>query len=438
MAAQPDLSGYSFFRAAALLIGGIIGVALLLDVLLLQLGGDGDTGDDDMQPLFALVALQLEAGLADGGDLPVEFNARRRDLENALGMPVELLQRSDFAGLDDDLTSLAAGAIITLFDSDDRPIYYQRLPGSGYVLAIGPDPVARETPLRPRLVTVFYYLLVGLLVLFWVRPFYRDLDRLRHAALQFGSNDFSARVHVADSSRILPVAQSFNAMAERIEYLVSSHQELTNAVSHELRTPLARFKFSLEILARAEDPAKKEEYLAHMKQDVEELEKLIDEMLSYAKLSEQNLLLELVDMDAARWLEDLVAAYPNDNPAVALRFHNAAGGPCRATFNPDLMARAVTNILRNCLRYAESAIDIGIDQDRGRTTITISDDGKGIEPGKLATLFEPFTRGDTSRDRESGGYGLGLAIAARIVERHQGRIEAGNTAPHGARFTISW
>lgn len=432
---KPDSSSYFFLRAAALLVAGIILVALLLDFLLLKFTGAPDSAGENYRAGFALIEVLLDE---EDADPEAAFESKQESLETALGIPVTLHRRDEFSGLDEEREALDGGKIITLYDADDRSIYYKALDGTGSILAIGPVPARETSGFDPQLVTWAYYLLIGLLILLWIRPFYRDLDRLRSAALRFGDNDFSARVQVPPDSRILPVAQSFNAMAERLEYLVSSHRELTNAVSHELRTPLARFKFSMEILARTIDPQKKAEYLANMKQDVEELEGLIDEMLNYAKLNEQNLLLELVDINLRSWLEELVDAYADEAIALNLTFQPEDGEEFRATLNPDLMARALNNILRNCLRYARSRIDIAVTQQEEITEIRIQDDGGGIPQDKLSTIFEPFSRGDTSRDRESGGYGLGLAIAARIVQRHHGSLSASNVEPAGACFLLRW
>lgn len=424
---------YFFLRAAAVLVAGIVLVALLLDLLLLQFTGTNDMPGADYRAEFALI----EALLAESGGTAAAFAEKQPGIEAALGTPVSLHRPEEFAGLGEELAALAAGDIVTLYDAGDNALHYKRLAG-GDLLAIGPVPAPPAGGVNPRLVSAAYYLLIGLLVLLWIRPFYLDLDRLRAAALKFGANDFSARVQVGQESRILPVARAFNAMAERIEYLVSSHRELTNAVSHELRTPLARFRFSMEILARTADAKKKEDYLAAMKRDVEELEGLIDEMLNYAKLNEQNLLLELVEMDVKPWLQELVDAYKDEPVRITLAVTPAGQQAFRATFNPQLMARAVNNILRNCLRYADSRITVTLSQANDVTEIRIEDDGKGIAEDKLPTLFDPFTRGDTSRDRQSGGYGLGLAIAARIVQRHNGTIAASNRKPHGACFTLAW
>jgi signal transduction histidine kinase len=300
-------------------------------------------------------------------------------------------------------------------------------------------PDGQQADYFETLVISAYYVLVAIILLLWIRPFYRDLSQLRRASAEFGKEDFSTRVQLSDKSSILPVAQSFNAMAERIEYLVSAHRELSNAVSHELRTPLARFKFTMEILARSQDAEKRQQYLDNMKSDVTELEQLIDEMLSYARLSEQNLLMNLVEVDLRHWLQQELTTYAGETIRVACSFSiQPSTADYRSALNPELMARALHNIIRNGLRYARSVINVHAQLNEDSITIRICDDGPGIPPAMHAKIFEPFSRLETSRDKASGGYGLGLAIAARILQRHQGRISVANCEPSGTCFILSW
>lgn len=430
-----------FIRSYFAIVFGILLIAVALDTLLAALLPDQNQSNAGRyRDSFALIRESVLPAGAGGEELAAAFAARRAGLEAALGFPVALYSRSDFAGPEDLQPALAEGEILSLFDAGGGEILYQNVPHSDHVLALGPlpPPAAGRSGLELAVITAYYFL-VAFIVFLWIRPFYRDLGSLRNAASQFGRNDFSSRVEVAKSSSILPLALSFNAMAERIQYLVSAHRELTNAVSHELRTPLARFKFSLEILAKTEDPAKKASYLASMKGDVQELEDLIDEMLSYARLSEENLRLNLVEVNLRAWLQELLAQY--DKESVRLEFsYNASPLEDRshASFNPELMARALNNVLRNCLRYATSRIAIAAQLGPEEAEIRICDDGPGIPEDMREKIFEPFSRLDTSRDKQSGGYGLGLAIANRILQRHGGSIRVRNSEPSGACFILRW
>lgn len=426
-------SSFTFFRAYFAIVVGIVLVALLLTLLL-----NSTTGSDQeaalarqYQPVFRLLQREL-AGVA-----PDEIAARIAFDIGDIGVAVSVLSLDDFAGADE--LESAADTIHVFYDNEDAPMLYQRIPDSRLLLALGPLPQDLQSGWMDGLVTSAYYALIALILLLWIRPFYRDLSQLRVAAAEFGKEDFSARVQLDAKSSIFPVAQSFNAMADRIEYLVSAHRELTNAVSHELRTPLARFKFSLEILARSTDAAKRQQYLDNMKADVVELEQLIDEMLSYARLSEQNLLMKLVDVDLRQWLPQELSTYANEAVKVSSSFAvQPSTADYRCTFNPELMARALHNIVRNGLRYARSMINVHAQLNGDTVTIRICDDGPGIPPDMHEKIFEPFSRLETSRDKASGGYGLGLAIAARILQRHQGRVSAANCEPNGTCFTLAW
>lgn len=176
-----------------------------------------------------------------------------------------------------------------------------------------------------------------------------------------------------------------------------------------------------------------------MKVDVAELETLIDELLRYAKLSEENLLTNLVDMDMRQWLQQELLTYEKEQIHISCSFSNhSPAASFRASFNPDLMARAIHNILRNGLRYARSSINVHVHAGTENITIRICDDGPGIPGNMQERIFEPFARLETSRDKSSGGYGLGLAIAARILQRHRGSISVTNCEPNGACFILQW
>jgi signal transduction histidine kinase len=429
---QP-FSTWFFIRSWAAIAAGIIGAALLLDFLLATVSSRNQEAELQIhyRPLFVL--LQAELVAAD----PANRNTRLQQVTAGWDTPAQLLPLAAFAGLEDVLDT-ADTDLHLFYDTSGQALIYQSVQGSDQILALGPVPTGPDDSMVETAIIISYYLLIALVLLIWIRPFYRDLSLLRQGAANFGKSDFSTRVELSDKSSILPVAQSFNAMAERIEYLVSAHQELTNAVSHELRTPLARFKFSLEILGRSREPDKQQEYIAQMKDDVAELEDLIDEMLSYASLGEHNLMMNQVDIDLRSWLNEELAVYRNEPVRVTCSFAiEGTSGTCRASLNPDLMARALHNIIRNGLRYAQSKIDLHV-QCNGDASITVCDDGPGIPEELIGRIFEPFSRHESSRGKDSGGYGLGLAIAERILQRHHGSLTVRNCQPNGACFLLRW
>lgn len=431
------VSSLPFMRAYAMVAVGILLIALALDSVLVWLLPQEESLHSRQ---YGSRVAMIEMLLLEQGAAPQRVRERysrlRPSLEATLGMPVILYEESELEGQEALLEPLQGEDMLSFSDADGNMLLYRRLP-SGQVLALGPLPEQGSRQGIETAVIVSYYLLVALFLFFWIRPFYRDLSLLRVAASRFGRDDFSTRVELDTNSGIYPVAQSFNKMAGRIQYLVTAHRDLTNAVAHELRTPLARFKFSMEMLGKTQDETRVRDYLAAMKNDVQELETLIDEMLNYAKLSEDNLQLQRHSLALNAWLERQMKPYAESSITVHLQLQHWDEGR-QVSFNPDMMARALHNVLRNSLRYARSQVLVTGIIEQGQASIRVCDDGPGIDEAFHESIFEPFARLDTSRDRQSGGYGLGLAIARRIVQRHGGSIHVEHNTPSGACFILRW
>ncbi len=433
------LSSLLFLRSYLLIAAGILIVAVVLDSLLVWLLPSNEQSTAERHAAeFALVELLLTENGTDVDQVANRFNRLLPELERSLSVPVSLYDPADMGDPSAFFATLNNGEISSYLDADAREMLYKMIPATGQVIALGPLP---EQPpsvaFIETTVIISYYALVALLLFLWIRPFYRDLSSLRYAASQFGRDDFKTRVTVAENSSIFPVAQSFNKMAERIQYLVTAHRDLTNAVAHELRTPLARFKFAMEMVPKIRDEARLAEHLNAMKADVQELETLIDEMLTYAKLSEDNLQFQLQSIRIMPWLERQLTQYADSAIPVHLQSGHAEPGR-EVQFNADLLARALHNIVRNCLRYADTAITVSYSIEADTAYLFIRDDGPGIPEEHHDSIFEPFARLDTSRDRQSGGYGLGLAIARRILQRHGGDIHVDKHQTRGAGFVLWW
>ncbi len=342
---------------------------------------------------------------------------------------------------EDQLRTLDQGGLVS-FERESGGFHLaKRLRGSPYAAVIeypGPDNK------RIRIVTyavnwTIEFLIVAILVFFWVRPFWRDLLQLRAAAERVGGGRFDARVGVHRGSALSTLAEGFNAMTERISALVQSHKSLTSSVSHELRTPLARLKFS-QSLAREDGTLEgKNRFLIHMEKDIAELDELTSEILDYARLERGTPDIKVQTVPAEPWLEDVIA----DARQNAL----AARQPARIApkvgvetvhCEPRYMARAVINLIRNALQYARSTVTVSLESDNGRTVIHVDDDGAGIPADDRERVFEPFARLDQSRDRDSGGFGLGLAIVRQVARWHGGEAFISDSPLGGTRVTISW
>ncbi|MFC5462431.1 ATP-binding protein [Massilia niabensis] len=270
-------------------------------------------------------------------------------------------------------------------------------------------------------------------ILLWSRSHWQGLQTLSRVADEFGAGKLSARARMQPSASIYPLAERIDHMADRIEDLLVSQKTLLHSVSHELRTPIARLEFALELLgAKAGDPALKKR-IAAMEGDLSELNTLVNELLGMARLeSGQALQLELVDLAAL--LGTVEAALPPGAAVLSIDCANDAG-PVAA--DPRKLGRALSNLLRNAQKYAAGTIHVTARRDGARVTIAVEDDGPGIPEEERERVFEPFYRLDRSRDRATGGFGLGLSIVRKAVQLHGGSVHVERSALGGARFVVS-
>ena len=299
---------------------------------------------------------------------------------------------------------------------------------------------ARDLPIDVNLalkMEAVRYVIVALALLvpvaLWSRSHWQGLQKLSRVADEFGAGRLSARARMPRSASIYPLAERIDHMADRIEALLVTQKNLLHSVSHELRTPIARLEFALELLdAKAGDPALRRR-IAAMEGDVRELNDLVNELLGMARLdSEQALRRETVDV--AGLLEGAAAALPPGAQALSV----AAGqdlGTIEA--DPRLLGRALSNLLRNAQKYAAASIRLSAAREGGRLLIAVEDDGPGIPEEERDRIFEPFYRLDRSRDRATGGFGLGLSIARKAVLLHGGSLTVEDSALGGARFVIA-
>ena len=273
----------------------------------------------------------------------------------------------------------------------------------------------------------------------WTRPLWRDLESLLAATARVGEGDFGVRALVARDSLLKPIATAFDVMAGRVQALLQSHRDLEQGVAHELRTPLAQLKFDLELARTSGDEPERAERFDAMERDVADLEEVVSELLVLASLRQAPPYHPREV--AARELVDGVLRRANDEMRAAGRaICIDAQGEVPQTISCDskYLTRALANILRNAVRYARSKVALTIERDGARTTISVDDDGPGVPARERHRLFEPFTRAEDSRGRDSGGVGLGLAIVKSVAEWHGGEARIGDSPLGGARVSISW
>ena len=324
--------------------------------------------------------------------------------------------------------------------------------GGGFILVrrlqAGDAAVAIEYPgtdsQRVKMITYVVnwsveFAIVAVLVFFWVRPFWRELMTLRRAADDVGAGRFETRATVGRHSPLRPLAEAFNTMTQQVASLLQSHRTLTSAVSHELRTPIARLRFS-HSLAREESGAEgKDRFLARMERDIADIDALTTELLDYAKLERGAPRLAVESVPAEPWLEDVLADARADDEVMGRKVEIRSEVDVEdLRCEPRYMARAVVNLLRNALLHAHSTVRVSLARDNDHTVIHVDDDGSGISPADRERLFEPFVRLDRTRGRDSGGFGLGLAIVRQVARWHGGDATITESPLGGARVSIAW
>ena len=278
--------------------------------------------------------------------------------------------------------------------------------------------------------------LLGCLLL-WVWPHWRDLERLRETARRLGQGQMAERTHISPRSNIGELAAVFDTMAGDLERHVNQQRDLLNAVSHELRTPLTRLDFGLVLLFDEVPPASRKRLL-ELVGHVRELDELVLELLSYSRLESATQACERVEVSLLELVDSVLGGFAEELDSRGIQWQVCCETELpRFVLDPRLTARAVQNLVRNAMRYCDEhlLIRLRLEADGG-CLLTVEDDGIGIPVEERERIFQPFYRLDRSRDRSTGGFGLGLAISRRAIEGQGGSLSVEQSVLGGAQFSI--
>lgn len=276
-------------------------------------------------------------------------------------------------------------------------------------------------------------------VLFWVHYHWHDLRKLQDAARAFGAGRWSTRVQLSRKSNIYDLSRQFNEMARQIEDTIQQQRDLMHGISHELKTPLARLEFGLALLDSPQASERERERQQALRMDVRELDELVTELLTLSRLEQGGRHLDLMRVSVPELIDSVAADMAHDIAERALQLSVVmAGAPDHHVCDPRLVARALLNLLRNGMRYARRTIVLRAEAGPADALVlSVEDDGPGIPSDARARVFEPFYRLDASRDRHTGGFGLGLSIVRRVALVHGGTVVLEEAVGGGARFVIT-
>ncbi|MBO1272310.1 two-component system sensor histidine kinase EnvZ [Shewanella sp. 4t3-1-2LB] len=250
----------------------------------------------------------------------------------------------------------------------------------------------------------------------------RPLRRLQKAAVAVSRGDFPEPLPLSGSSEIIEVTSTFNQMARSMKQLEQDRALLMAGISHDLRTPLTRIRLASEMMA-PEDAYLQEGII----KDIEDMDAIINQFIAYIRQDQQ----AHEPMQINQLIEDLVQLEAKRTDGIEMVL-----SPDCPVINMNIIAvkRVLANLVENARRYGNGWIRITSGWDKEWVRFCVEDNGPGIRPDQIQTLFQPFTQGDTARG--SVGSGLGLAIIKRIVERHQGQILLDNRREGGLRATV--
>lgn len=308
------------------------------------------------------------------------------------------------------------------------------------VLVLGPVPIFNWMPFQLAAgITLLSLFVLSLGVYGLLVPMQRKLREVNYGLNRMKAGDMTLRLPVDGTDEMASLANSYNSMSDHIQRLIEAQRELMRAVSHELRTPVARIRFGMEMLAEEDDYEYRLQQVDMIDKDIEALNTLIDEIMTYAKLEQGTPSLDIENIVLFEVLDQVVVETEALKTQKEIHL-NAPPLTLKVEAERRYLHRVVQNLVGNAVRYGDHQVLVsGGINDSGMAYVCVEDDGPGIPEDERERVFEAFARLDDSRTRASGGYGLGLSIVSRIAYWFGGSVKVDQSPSlGGARFTMTW
>lgn len=331
-------------------------------------------------------------------------------------------------------------------ESRIEPVYSYKTGSAGF-LAISPSaefylvhwvPPPRPWPAMPLFLSITAILVVfGILI---SRNIAKPVTLLSQTMDQFGDGELSARSDIQRSDEIGQLANSFNAMAGRIETDFSRERRMVRNMAHEVRTPLTRMLLLLERISSGRNT---NAAIDQMESEIQQLSRMPEKLMELTDIEQGRAKSEQQPIDIHLFFENIVEKMQliasDKNCTLQLKSNSTPERETEFSTDPELLSHAIENIIDNAIRHCPESSQITIcleDHENRPIVIEISDSGPGVPEEDLQRIFMPFFRTDHSRNQKTGGLGLGLAIAKSIVTALGGKISAQNTSP-GLKIEIT-
>ncbi len=296
--------------------------------------------------------------------------------------------------------------------------------------------------IEEQLMTVFIGVAAAALIaaLVFALTLTAPIKALTSTIRRMGKGDLSARVHVRTSGELKALADSYNAMAEKIENFDQSRSQFVQNASHELKTPLATMKILLENLIYQPDmPAElRAEFMQDMNHEIDRLSGIITDLLTLTQMDSQDTSLKMEKVDLSALCRETLHAL---EPAIAkAKLNLAVTVPDSICIAGDAskLGQVVYNLIDNAVKYTPEGgrVTISLTGENRLVTFTVSDTGIGIPEEDVKHIFDRFYRVDKARSRATGGTGLGLSIVRQMVQLHGGEIAVESAVGNGSTFTV--
>ena len=433
---------FLWFWLAMTLVGGCI------LILALTTDADGDN-HEQQQRRYHLESQTLITAYESGGRAALADTLRK--LEQSTGQQAFLFR--DDTNLAGDgalppplrtLVNQAAKTRVNEVQAGDREIWVAFPATSHYVYLvkrIRPSALARI--LNPRalgLRLLITFIIAGGICYLLARSLTAPIAKLQGATRRLAAGALSTRVRdqIRGHDEIAALAGDFDQMAERIEGLVNSQGRLLRDISHELRSPLARLNLALE-LARQDSRLADSPALDRIERESGRLNELIGLLMNLVRLEDGSENLPMATVDLARLVREIATDADFEARQRRREVVCSIPRPVVIQASAELLHQAIENVVRNAVRCTaeQTSVEISLDDQDNLVTVRVRDHGPGVPKSDLERIFHPFFRSEVARDRQSGGIGLGLAITARAVRLHGGRVAAGNRAGGGLEVVIT-
>lgn len=415
-------------------------VAMVLNSWLF--GEHSEGGSTDIQEAsIASATLEIKSKLGADTAIPLKLI---KQLEKKHALNISVLKPEELTFYDIKESDWQHSSPIEFLDEDNN--YGELLlldEESSLAIEIWSDPprVSLLAQLLEVLLPVLIQMLCVSCALLWATHSEKMLlEKIRTSVYRWNRGEQVHKLHSKSSGLAGEISTELDDLLDYFHQinlsrndLEVSHQDLLHGVAHEFRSPMARLSFAVEMLAES-DPKKHPENLhQNIHNSLDEMEQLVKEVLQYSRLQYGGKPLDFVFVNVSVFVQSVISKQKIITPEIVFE---TQGNDQKVRVIAHLFDRALLNLVRNASRFAQRTVLISWQAGDNEFILSVSDDGIGIPPGKRERIFEPFTRLDASRSRDSGGVGLGLSIVKSICTKHNGSVEVDTSLLGGAKFSI--